>query len=99
MAVLMVLTRHVKGQAQEFNQWYDEVHLPELLALPAFQSARRYRVSVAVPSAVPQEYLAVYDVTDAAEAAAQLSKAELTLSESLDLTSMVQGFFDELPSP
>ena len=28
---------------QEYNTWYDEVHLPELVALDGFVSARRLR--------------------------------------------------------
>jgi hypothetical protein len=28
---------------QEYNTWYDEVHIPELLALDGFVSARRLR--------------------------------------------------------
>jgi hypothetical protein len=29
-------------RADEYNRWYDEVHLPEVLALDGFVSARRY---------------------------------------------------------
>jgi len=28
---------------QEYNTWYDEIHLPELVALDGFVSARRLR--------------------------------------------------------
>jgi hypothetical protein len=29
--VLMVLTNSAEGQDAEFNAWYDEIHLPEVL--------------------------------------------------------------------
>ncbi|MQY26189.1 DUF4286 family protein [Nocardia aurantia] len=44
----------------EFNTWYAEQHLPELLSVPGFVSARRYRVhrgAQGLPS-----YLAVYEL-------------------------------------
>lgn len=28
----------------EYDRWYREVHIPELLAVPGFASARRYRI-------------------------------------------------------
>jgi hypothetical protein len=28
----------------DFNQWYDNEHVPELVALPGFVSAQRYRL-------------------------------------------------------
>jgi hypothetical protein len=43
----------------EFNAWYSGVHLRELLAVPGFVSARRFR---RVSGAEAPEYLAVYEV-------------------------------------
>ncbi len=45
----------------EFNDWYDGTHLPELLAVPGFVSARRFRRVDGEGEGVP-EYLAVYDI-------------------------------------
>jgi hypothetical protein len=49
----------------EYNRWYTEVHIPELLAVPGFVAARRYRLHAAAGSAdegEPASYLAVYEV-------------------------------------
>jgi hypothetical protein len=41
--ILHVETRPTGPEAaEEFNRWYDEVHVPEVLALEGFVSARRY---------------------------------------------------------
>jgi hypothetical protein len=40
-----------------FNRWYDEVHLPELLACPGWLSARRYTALDGGP-----KYVAVYEI-------------------------------------
>jgi hypothetical protein len=42
---------------QEYNTWYDEVHLKELVALDGFVSARRLR-----PVDGDGPYVALYDV-------------------------------------
>jgi len=52
----------------EFNQWYNEVHVPELLSLPGF--LRAWRVQVAQdPRALGepgQTYIAVYEIENPA---------------------------------
>jgi hypothetical protein len=42
---------------QEYNTWYNEVHIPELVALPGFVSARRLR-----PVDGDGPYVALYEV-------------------------------------
>ncbi|HZM44981.1 MAG TPA: hypothetical protein VFC14_09130 [Burkholderiales bacterium] len=44
---------------EEFNAWYDLEHLAQVVALPGFVSARRYRCDEA-----PIRYLAWYDTVD-----------------------------------
>jgi hypothetical protein len=42
---------------QEYNTWYDEVHIPELVALDGFVSARRLR-----PVDGDGPYVALYEI-------------------------------------
>ena len=57
---LMTAWTHVAPEHEaEFNAWYDAEHLPEIVALPGFLSARRYACEGAVP-----KYLAWYDAAD-----------------------------------
>ncbi len=61
--VMIVMSQAIPGQEDEFNDWYDSKHIPELLAVPGVTSAQRF---VALPSArgqlPPQGYLAVYEL-------------------------------------
>ena len=41
-----------------FNEWYDHVHLPDILACPGWLSARRYRCLEGGP-----RYVAMYEIT------------------------------------
>lgn len=99
--VLMVLANSVEGQEAEFDDWYSNVHVPELLRLPSFVTAGRYRLNAAIPSSSRHRYLTVYEVTDTNQAAQEVGSAQgdLTMSPALDLETVVQGFFDEIPLP
>jgi hypothetical protein len=44
----------------EFNEWYESVHAPEVLACPGFVSARRWRLNDGSP-----RFLAVYELEGA----------------------------------
>ena len=44
-------------QEAEYNEWYDNVHLQEVCALPGFLGARRY-----APSGPGAPYLAIYEI-------------------------------------
>jgi hypothetical protein len=56
--VILVETRPSSpDREQEYNTWYDEVHIPELLALDGIVSARRLR-----PVARNGPYVALYEV-------------------------------------
>jgi hypothetical protein len=58
--IVVVRSRPVSPEREdEFNAWYGGVHLRELLAVPGFVSARRFR---RVSGAEAPEYLAVYEV-------------------------------------
>ena len=58
---MLVFTNAVEGRDDEFNRWYDEVHLGEVLGVPAFTSAKRFRTTSAqVIADQPFGYLAIY---------------------------------------
>jgi hypothetical protein len=48
----------------EFNEWYEETHIPDVLKLPGVLSAQRYKVSPldGVPGAPKFSYMTVYEI-------------------------------------
>jgi hypothetical protein len=44
--LLFVLSGPTNGEGDEdaYNRWYDEVHLPDLKAIPSVKTARRYKI-------------------------------------------------------
>jgi hypothetical protein len=56
--IYVVRSEFADGQLeQDWNQWYDEVHVPELLTVPGFRSAARFQERGAA-----HRYLALYEL-------------------------------------
>jgi hypothetical protein len=95
-AVLVVLSSPSSPEKEEeYHRWYDEVHLPDVLKVPGFVAARRYRLSDAQigEAAVPggHRFLALYEIEaeDPAQVLDALGQAaaegRLPLSDALGM--------------
>jgi len=57
-AVILVTTVDIVSDAEEaFNAWYNQDHLPQVLACPGFLSGARYECTAGEP-----RYLAIYEL-------------------------------------
>lgn len=82
-ALLMVYTNCDAEREQEFNHWYDTVHLPDLLSLDGISGAQRFKLAGPGPQTVNPagepavaQYLAVYELdTDDVDAIQQRIRA------------------------
>nr|MDT0664401.1 DUF4286 family protein [Micromonospora sp. DSM 115978] len=75
--ILLVQSRPVSPDREdEYNSWYDDAHIPDILKIPGFVSARRYRVRdaghVTAGPSIPA-YLAIYEI-EADDVAAPLNE-------------------------
>jgi hypothetical protein len=63
-ALLYVTTNAAEGREDDFNTWYDEVHVPEILEhVDGIHAATRYKRADASPGAADQPgYCAVYEI-------------------------------------
>lgn len=61
---LVVFTNPLDGREDEYNAWYDDRHLPDVLRLPGVISARRFRLGdiQRAPGPHPWQYMAIYEV-------------------------------------
>lgn len=74
--VLVVFTNAAPDRDGEFNKWYDEVHLGDVLGVDGFRAAQRFKLSEAqVMDDRTYEYLAIYEID-----ADQVDKALSALS-------------------
>lgn len=85
---LIVYTGPAEGREDDYNKWYDEVHLAEFAALPGVISGRRFKVAGDKPAA----YAAVYELSgtpDEVFAAmnASIKDGSMHMSDALDPAS------------
>jgi hypothetical protein len=69
--ILLAFSNPLEGREDEFNAWYNERHLDDVLKVPGYISAQRFELSSTqmMPDG-PYRYLAIYEVgTDDLEAA------------------------------
>jgi len=96
----VVLTNAVEGQEAEFNDWYDNRHLPEVLAVDGFVAAQRFRLTEMDPGQeFAHRYLALYEVEtdDLAKTNQALTEAagkgDMLISPALNLGDAVARYF------
>ena len=68
--------------APAFHKWYDEVHIPEMLALDGFTRARRFAADNG------ESFVAIYEISGDLETA----KANLAAAQQSRTMSMPTGF-------
>lgn len=61
--LFLVFTRPTPGREDEYNDWYDNEHLDDVLRVPGVTAAQRYRVApmFTTPELV-HGYLAIYEI-------------------------------------
>jgi len=90
---LIVLSNPVGERDEEFNRWYDDVHLGDVFKIDGIVGAERFRMR----SGEGWRYLAIYelDCEDPAaiekELLARAGTAAMPLSEAFDLSRFFMG--------
>ena len=103
--IQIVFSKPAEGKDDEFNEWYDNVHIPELLAAPGMLSAQRYNLHDAetyrMEGGKPPEhrYCIIYEMegdVDAIMAKIQEAVAEgkINMADCLDMSSWRLSFWD-----
>lgn len=100
---MLVFNEPVAGKEDEYNQWYDQQHAPDVVAVPGFVSAQRfiYNSSVQWREAALKKprYLVLYTIsTDdlpavIAEVKRRLSTGQTRISTALDPKSGQMYFY------
>jgi hypothetical protein len=91
-SLLLVLTNCTPGKEEEFNTWYQEVHLKEVLEVPGFVGASRYELTDTQISEDerPYRFLAIYEVEGDVDTAFEKLKAT---SGSMDMSpTLIDSF-------
>jgi hypothetical protein len=83
---MIVLANHAPGREAEFNRWYDEVHVPEVLAVGPIVACQRFKVSDAQAMPQTHSYVAIYEYEGTAKEAVDAllaASGKMDMSDSL----------------
>jgi hypothetical protein len=101
----VVLTEAIEGKEDEYNDWYTNTHLADVLKLKAFVSAQRFRfAAVDGPDATPplRKYLALYEIeTDDLQVAWDelinaIDTEKMVFSEAFNKDAALAWFFEPI---
>ena len=101
---LLVFTNPKTGRDDEYNEWYDQVHLKDLLDIPGVVGAQRYRLRPTGPQGTAgpaHRYLAIYELEGdldpvITEMNARASQGRMAISEALDVENVLMSAYEEI---
>jgi hypothetical protein len=99
---LVVLTKPTEGNDAEFNRWYTEDHLKDVLNTPGFTAAQRFKFVTKGETSASYPYLALYEVeTSNPEAALEdlLSRwgtEKMPSSPAIDMNDLYCVLYEEM---
>jgi hypothetical protein len=89
----VIFSKAVHGQEAEYNRWYTEQHVGDVLRVPGVLAAQRFRLAQP-DNGAPAPYLAVYEIENddirqtLAQIASRAGTPDMPISPALDVTSV-----------
>ncbi len=99
---LIALTTPLPGKEDEFHDWYQNAHLPELVNGLGMEGAQRYELVAKMAGADDNKYLAIYDIEADDPGAFMAKMGELAQSGNMtppsfqDMATTYTALFTEL---
>jgi hypothetical protein len=104
--VFLAFTNSTIGREEEYNKWYDEQHLADVINVPGFISARRFRLAPGqfeFNTHTPEhKYLALYEIeTDdivkvMKELASRVGTPEVVMTDAIDMSTLSSPVFEQI---
>lgn len=102
----LAFTNPVAGKEVEYSKWYDEHHLIDVINVPGFVSARRFRLATTqfqFNTVTPAyRYLALYEIeTDDVEGTLQevVNRAggiDMVMIDAIDMSTLSAPVYEEI---
>ncbi|MGH9344818.1 MAG: hypothetical protein ACRD19_13795 [Terriglobia bacterium] len=96
----VVLTNPTAGKETEYNEWYNQTHLPDVLNVPGLVCAQRFKLADSqMGKNNPYNYLALYEIeTDdlpgvLKEMRERGGTADMVMSDAIDLNGAAAYIF------
>jgi hypothetical protein len=96
---MLILSRPAAGREAQYNDWYQNVHLEQMLALKGFKAAQRFKLERSLGEREAQPYAAIYEIeTDDLDGVLQglyreAGSQRLMIDEALDRASVYAAVY------
>ena len=104
--LFLAFSNAAEGQEDEYNQWYDEQHLADVINVPGFVAARRYRLSQTqfeFNTKTPEyKYLALYEIEsdDIAsvmkELTSRVGTPDVVMIDAIDMSTLNAPIYEQI---
>lgn len=97
---LIAFTDPTVGQDRDYNAWYNNVHMADVVSIPGFKSAQRFVLKTVTAGKLENRYVAIYEMeTDdpegvMAEVGRRAGTEVMVVSPALDAASENSGIFE-----
>lgn len=91
---LLVYSNFTPGKEAEYNRWYDEVHIPDVLQVPGFKAASRYKLAPDTAEGATHGYCAIYEfesdnlAATLGELGGRAGDGRMSMSDAIDLETV-----------
>jgi len=102
----LAFTNPTPGKEDEYNRWYEEHHLKDVIQCPGFVSARRFRLAATqfeFNTVKPAyRYLALYEIetddieTSLKEIVARAGTADMVMVDAIDMSTLFAPVYEEV---
>jgi hypothetical protein len=95
--IMVVGSNPTPGDDAAYNKWYDEIHIPEVCAIPGVTGGARYESHGAAPGERP--YLAIYELETEdpqavmAELTSRAASGKLNMSPTIDVPNVQMAVY------
>lgn len=102
--ILMVMSNSVEGlglgREEEYNRWYSDKHLGDVLKVDGLVAAQRFKVVETIEGDKPWKYMAIYEIEadDPTSFMGGLADARnhMEMSDALDINSLTIWMFSPI---
>ena len=97
---MIMFSQAVEGREADYESWYDDTHIPDMLQVPGFVAAQRFRIVKNVVGETNFPFCTIYELeADSADAAlgamfGAMQGGKMQMSDSVD-PDKAQGFICE----
>jgi hypothetical protein len=99
--VMVVQSSAKDGRDADYNAWYDEIHMADILAIPGVISGRRFEATPVMMGPPGQPYLSIFEIEadDPAVVMGEMGRramaGEIRQSDALDAEASALWFYKD----